>query len=180
MHSSCKHLMWIGLHATCALMFALAFGQACRKCPSNTFNANTRSTASAECLSCPSGAETGGKIGQTSSLACTCPIRTYLAEGISGEPIRPNQALLCVCLSVSCFQHSLSFPPYHSSSPLPLTLISTIALIVPHIPPSTPPVYHDLSLASSLSNRTPSSVLLYRSSFLSSPPPLSNTRLAII
>ena len=53
---------------------------ACRACPQNTYNPDEGATAFAQCRSCPDGAVTVGN-GQTSSDACKCNERTYLASG---------------------------------------------------------------------------------------------------
>ena len=52
--------------------------QACRACPKNTFNQDRGATAEAQCTSCAPGAVTAEE-GATSSDACICAIRTYLA-----------------------------------------------------------------------------------------------------
>ena len=54
--------------------------QACRACPQNTYNPYTKSKAFANCLACPSGADTAGLDGQISSDACQCGERFYLAD----------------------------------------------------------------------------------------------------
>ena len=60
--------------------------QACRNCPQNTYNPNTNSKAFANCLPCPNGADTDGLDGRTSSDACQCGDRYYLA-GAGGSSI---------------------------------------------------------------------------------------------
>lgn len=56
--------------------------EACRRCAKNTFNKYRGATAEAQCAACPEGAITA-TTGATSSDACMCPDRTYMAEGIT-------------------------------------------------------------------------------------------------
>ena len=54
--------------------------QACRACPQNTYNPYPKSKAFANCLACPSGADTADLDGQISSDACQCGELFYLAD----------------------------------------------------------------------------------------------------
>ena len=99
--------------------------QACRACPQNTYNPNTNSKAFANCLACPSGADTSGLDGQTSSDACVCGERFYLAD--SGAN---NADLTCascpsgaMCSSGSCALRSQDQTCPGSSDPIPGTWV---------------------------------------------------------
>ena len=99
--------------------------QACRNCPQNTYNPNTNSKAFANCLACPSGADTSGVDGQTSSDACVCGERFYIAD--SGAD---NADLTCancpsgaMCSSGTCALRSQDQTCDGSSDSIPGTWV---------------------------------------------------------
>eukprot|EP00961_Rhodomonas_salina_P291578 3932124-Rhodomonas_salina.1 len=65
--------------------------EACRLCPTSTYNALRGSDQPTACVACPNGADTQGKVGQVDVYACKCTSRYY--------PLRTNGSavgcLLC-------------------------------------------------------------------------------------
>ena len=59
--------------------------QACRACPRNTYNPDTNSKALSSCRSCPAGADTGGRDGQTDPDSCTCGYLYYMIESVDAH-----------------------------------------------------------------------------------------------
>jgi len=84
--------------------------QACRACPQNTYNPKTNSKAFANCLACPPGASTGGKIGQANASDCTCPDRTYLVIDAAENKACLDCPVGAECKDRSCALRSNPFP----------------------------------------------------------------------
>ena len=81
--------------------------QACRDCPRNTFNPDTNSKSFANCKSCPAGAETGGKVGQTNPDDCRCSDRTYLVTQLEMRCL--DCPVGAECFDRSCALRSVPF-----------------------------------------------------------------------